>query len=458
MAFDPALVARYDTHGPRYTSYPTAAQFHTGFGAEDYRDAVRASNEDPIPRDLSLYVHLPFCSSACWYCACHRSITHREDRTRSYLASLHEEIARQGALFDRDRLVHQLHFGGGTPTFYSLTELSELLGALARAFSFAPPRECELGIEIDPRTVDPSQARELVAMGFNRLSLGIQDFDPKVQGAINRRQSASQVRAIVEAVRKAGAASLSFDLIYGLPHQTVERFARTLKLVSAMQPDRISVYAYAHLPERFPLQSLMPEAALPVPATRLQLLEQCHEVFGGCGYQSIGLDHFVKTSDPLMAAYRDGTLQRNFQGYSTHGGCDLIGLGASAISSIGDAYAQNASDIRSWSRSLQMGELPIARGLRLSADDQVRRQVVQELMCSGRVDIAAVEAEHSLDFWRYFADAVAPLQAMADDGLLVMDPSKLQITERGRLLMRNVAMVFDSYTSTTPQHRFSRVI
>ncbi|WP_043766019.1 oxygen-independent coproporphyrinogen III oxidase [Algiphilus aromaticivorans] len=458
MAFDSELVARYDTHGPRYTSYPTAAQFHAGFGTAHYLEAVEASNDEPIPRDLSLYVHLPFCNSACWYCACHRSITHRDDRARSYLSALYEEIVRKAAHFDRDRLVRQLHFGGGTPTFYSLQELADILRILARAFSFAPSRDCELGIEIDPRSVSPEEARDLARLGFDRFSLGVQDFDPRVQRAINRRQSIGQVRGIVDAVRKAGAGSVSFDLIYGLPHQTPQRFARTLKLVAALQPDRVSVYAYAHMPERFPLQSLMPADALPDSATRLRMLQLCHEYLGAEGYRAIGLDHFVRPSDPLMRAFENGTLQRNFQGYSTHGGCDLIGLGASAISSIGDVYAQNETDIRRWQATLQTGELPIARGLRLNADDRLRRDVIQDLMCRGHVDTAAVAAEHGLDFWRYFADALAPLEAMSEDGLLVMDAGSLRITEKGRLLMRNVAMVFDAYAATSPQKRFSQVI
>jgi oxygen-independent coproporphyrinogen-3 oxidase len=458
MLFDPQLIARYDTRGPRYTSYPTAAHFHEAFGAEDYAAALAASNDAPIPRDLSLYLHLPFCRDACWYCGCHRSITRRADRARAYLDTLLDEIAMLGERVDRDRLVRQLHLGGGTPTYYSPTALAELLDALARAFSFAPARECEMGIEIDPRSVDPAAARELVALGFDRISLGIQDFDPRVQAAINRRQSISQVRAVVAAVREAGARSVSFDLIYGLPHQTPERFARTLRAVCTLQPDRVSTYAYAHMPERFALQSLMPADALPSPATRLRLLEQCHACFGASGYQALGLDHFVRPEDPLMVAMIDGSVQRNFQGYSTHADCDLIGLGASAISSVGDVYAQNAVALRQWAGMVRESRPPVARGLRLSADDRLRREVIQALMCRGRVEVAAVEAAHGCDFWAVFADAVPALRRMGADGLLAMDAAGLELTPTGRLLMRNVAMAFDAYAGAEPEARYSRVI
>lgn len=452
------LIACYDGNAPRYTSYPTAAEFRHGFDDDAFRSAIAASNRCGAARDLSVYIHLPFCREACWYCACHRSITRRADRADRYLETLREEIAAKAALLEPRRTLRQLHLGGGTPTFYSPAALRDLIAFLGTCFTLPPAEAREWSIEIDPRTVTPEQAAELVGMGFDRVSLGIQDFDPRVQRAINRRQGVRDVRRVVAALRAAGTQSLSFDLIYGLPHQTPARFARTLRVVRALRPDRISVYAYAHMPRRFRVQSLMPEEALPDPATRLTLMATCHGMLTEAGYVHIGMDHFALPDDALVRAMVGGTMQRNFQGYSTHGDCELLGFGASAISHIGGALAQNASDIASWERRIRGGGLAVARGHRLTAEDHLRSDIIQALMCHGYVDIASLEETHGIRFDTHFGHLRRVLERMADDGLLRFDRWSLSLTERGCFLMRSVAVLFDAYRGADSAERFSRAI
>jgi oxygen-independent coproporphyrinogen III oxidase len=459
--FDPVLVSRYDGPGPRYTSYPTAVQFHEGFGLVEYDTAARASNAlDPKP--LSLYVHVPFCESPCFYCGCNKVITRDHNRSRIYLDHLFTEIARQGSLYRRSRLVDQLHFGGGTPTFFSDAELAELFDVMGRHFSLRADADREYSIEIDPRTVTPERLSRLQALGFNRFSLGVQDFDPAVQVAVNRVQSEADTLALIRHARQLGIDSISVDLIYGLPRQTRDSFAKTLRTVIDARPDRIAAYSYAHLPHLFKAQRQIKVADLLTPAEKLGLLGLTVETLTAAGYVYIGMDHFALPTDELVAAQRAGTLQRNFQGYSTRAECDLIALGVSAISKVGDTYAQNAKTLPDYYRRIEAGGLAVQRGVALEPDDRLRRDVIQSLMCATQLNFATIEQRHRIAFESYFATELEQLKPLEADGLVVRERRSLRITPSGRLLMRNVAMVFDAHlrrTSTThAQPRFSSAV
>ncbi len=456
--FDADLIARYGVTGPRYTSYPSATRFHSGFDAAQLRAIARATNEELIPQPLSLYVHVPFCTSPCFYCGCNRTITREKARGEHYLGKLYREIEMMAPLFDRDREVVQLHFGGGTPNFLDPEQMRELLVSLDRHFTMSRSPDREFGIEIDPRFAGRDYMMAMGDIGFNRLSLGIQDFDPEVQKAVNRIQSLEQTGEVIDAAREAGFRSASVDLIYGLPLQTLDGFARTLQQVIDLDPDRIAVYGYAHLPEMFKAQRQLKAEQLPDPATRLALLGLSLEMLQAAGYVYIGMDHFARRSDELAKAQRDGSLQRNFQGYSTHGHCDIIGLGNSAISRIGDSYSQNARDLPGYYMALDNGTLPIARGVLLNQDDLIRRELINELMCHGRLDIAAFEARQNLDFRFYFAKSLRQLRALQDDGLVEIDASRIDVTARGRLLLRNIAMCFDAYINQQVPTRHSSTI
>ena len=457
--FDPALIARYDTNGPRYTSYPTAPQFRSDFDEAALRAAIRASNEEPIPRPLSLYVHVPFCLSPCFYCGCNRVITHDISKADRYLERLYREIELMAPLFDRDRPVRQLHFGGGTPNFLDLPRMRELMESLARHFSFMHESQREYGIELDPRFIDGDYVRGLAELGFNRLSVGIQDFNPAVQEAVNRIQSVEQTREVLEAARASGFVSASVDLIYGLPRQTLTGFDQTLTEVIALAPDRVAVYGYAHLPELFKPQRQIDTADLPDPETRLALFGRALERLSAAGYVYVGMDHFARADDELARAQRAGTLQRNFQGYSTHGECDIVGLGVSAIGRIGNNYTQSARDLTGYYAALDAGRLPIVRGLELDDDDVIRREVISELMCHGELDMPAFAARHRLVFDKYFAAEMDRLRALAGDGLVTLDARMIRVTSRGRLLLRIIAMCFDAYlTGAAQPARYSRTI
>ena len=442
--FDPALIARYDVAGPRYTSYPAAPHFHTGFGEPELGAAIRASNEDLIPRRLSVYVHVPFCLSPCFYCGCTRVITRDTSKADGYLQRLYREIELMAPKFDRDRMLAQLHFGGGTPNFLDERRMGELLDVLAMHFTFDQSSKREFGIEIDPRTCDAAYVRMLARHGFNRISVGIQDFDPDVQRAVNRIQSLEQTRVVLDSARDCGFRSTSVDLIYGLPKQNPTTFAQTLDQVIALSPDRIACYAYAHLPERFKAQRQMDAADLPDPATRLSLLGLSVEKLAAAGYRYIGMDHFARPDDDLARAQDAGTLQRNFQGYSTHGDCDLIGLGMSSISHIGATFSQNARDLPDYYAALDAGRLPVVRGLNLDDDDYIRADAIQELMCHGTLEIAAFEARHEIDFAMYFDNELERLHEIEGDGLIEVSDARLQVTARGRFLLRIIAMCFDA--------------
>jgi len=461
MAFDPELLRRYDRPGPRYTSYPTAPQFHSGFGEAELRDAATASNGDPIPRRLSLYVHVPFCASPCFYCGCNRIITRDKARGEAYLARLYREIALTAQMFDRDREVIQLHFGGGTPNFLSPGQLREVVDTLRSQFRFSDSRERDISIELDPRFVSPADILELATTGFNRASFGVQDFDPAVQEAVNRIQSVEETRAVVDACRATGFRSVNVDLIYGLPKQTPDGFARTLDIVTDMRPDRIAVYSYAHMPQLFKPQRQLNADDLPDAETKLMLLQLAITKLTAAGYVYIGMDHFALPDDDLAIAQARGGLHRNFMGYTTHADSDLIGLGVSAISHIGDSFSQNPRDLPSWQIALDEGRLPVFRGMRLDEDDQLRADLIQELMCQGEVPVRALERRYGIDFGAYFASAIDKLQPLAQDGLVRVEKDRIAVTSRGRLLLRNIAMCFDRYLdqpATVTAPRFSRAI
>lgn len=455
--FDRDLVARYDVGAPRYTSYPTAPHFRASFGEADLLRAIKASNGDPIPRDLSAYVHIPFCLSPCFYCGCARIITRDKAKAASYLPRLYREIELVAPRFDRDRPLAQLHFGGGTPNFLDVEQLLELIESLGRHFSFSRDAGREFGIEIDPRFCDEDYARQVAAAGINRVSLGVQDFDPDVQRAINRVQGIEETAAVMAGARRGGVRSINIDLIYGLPRQTPDSFARTLEQVVALRPERIAAYGYAHLPERFKAQRQIDKYDLPDANTRLTLLQQTVEALTTAGYVHIGVDHFALPGDDLAQALAAGTLQRNFQGYSTHAACDLVGFGMSAISHVGDTFSQNAKDLVGYYAMLDNGRLPVARGLRLGDDDIVRADLIQQLMCTGELDVAAFEARHLVDFPRYFAGSLAQLAPLVDDGLVECTPARISVTARGRYLLRNIAQCFDAYAAH-PQIRYSRAV
>jgi oxygen-independent coproporphyrinogen-3 oxidase len=458
------LIRRYDGNGPRYTSYPTALSFHSDFGPLDYVAAVDRANRESPQGPLSVYVHIPFCASPCFYCACTKIITRQQSLAEPYLQRLQHEIELNAALLSPGRRIEQLHFGGGTPTFLSNGQIAGLLSQLERRFGFAPTSSLEFSIEVDPRTVTTDSIHELRTLGFNRLSFGIQDFDPAVQRAVNREQSVHEVAALVDASTAAGFRSLSMDLIYGLPLQTRQSFERTLKQVIALRPQRLATYSYAHLPSRFKPQKRIDASQLPSAAEKLDLLQLTIESLLDAGYVHIGMDHFALPDDELALALANGTLQRNFQGYSTRADLDLIGLGMSSISRIADVYSQNARALPAYDASIDSGRLAVEKGLRLSGDDLLRREVIAAIMCSGELDFAEIGARHHIDFPNYFADAMRKMEAMREDGLVSIDHRRLRVTSSGRFLLRNIAMPFDAHLGlrATPGDGqpvpFSRVI
>ena len=445
LAVDAELLRRYDRPGPRYTSYPPTPQFSAVFGEAALHEAIRESNGDLIPRPLSIYVHVPFCLSPCFYCGCNRVITRDRARGEAYIGHLAREIAMTGPLFDRDREVIQLHFGGGTPNFLSPAQLRTVVETLHRHFQFTERDDRDLSIELDPRSMNAADVAELADMGFNRASLGVQDFDPAVQEAVNRVQSVEETVAIVDACRSHRLRSVNVDLIYGLPKQSLEGFARTLDTVVAVRPDRLAVYSYAHLPQLFKPQSRVNAADLPAPEVKLSLLQCAIEKLTAAGYVYIGMDHFALPDDELAMAQARGGLHRNFMGYTTHADSDLIGLGVSAISHIGATFSQNPRDLPSWEAAIEGGRLPVCRGMLMTDDDQLRAELIQQLMCQGEIPIDALERRYAIRFGDYFSDALARLQPLIDDGLVRVEDERIEATARGRLLLRNIAMCFDRY-------------
>lgn len=441
------LAGRIDMHGPRYTSYPTADRFHDRFGVVEYEEALalcRAKGEADGDTPLSLYLHVPFCANICYYCGCNKFITRDHGRSARYVRYLAREMAMVAAqLGDTRRRVVQSHWGGGTPTFLDSAEMRAVMDALHRHFLLDP--DGEHAIEIDPRCVDAARIAELATLGFNRISLGVQDFDPEVQRAIHRVQSFAETREVVDAARRHGFRSVSLDLIYGLPHQTTARFAATIDQVLALRPDRLSVYSYAHLPQLFKPQRRIDEAALPPAGEKLDILVSTIERLADAGYVYIGMDHFALPDDALAQSQQNGRLQRNFQGYATHAGYDQLGFGVSAIGDVAGSYVQNARTLEGYYAALDAATLPVLRGTRTSVDDRLRKEIIGELMCNGALDMAMFGARHAIDFPAVFAGELIALAPLEQEGLVRRDRHSLQVTPLGRLLVRRIAMVFDRY-------------
>jgi oxygen-independent coproporphyrinogen-3 oxidase len=462
ITFDNDLLRRYGGPGPRYTSYPTAPAFAETFGPAQLREHALRSNEEPIPRPLSIYMHVPYCFNPCFYCGCNRIITRDRSRAAPYLLRLAREIELVARWFDRDREVVQVHLGGGTPNFLTAAQIFELMESLRSHFNLANRPERDFSIELDPRYLQLGDIASYAAAGLTRASFGVQDFDPVVQRAVNREQSVEQTLDAIQACRDSGFRSVNVDLIYGLPKQNAAGFARTLDIVTAALPDRIALYGYAHMPQIFKAQTQIDEADLPAPDAKLALMQLAIERLGEAGYRHIGMDHFALPDDDLALAQSAGTLHRNFMGYTTHADCDLIGLGVSAISHIGDSFSQNPRDLPAWEIALDHGHPPVWRGLAMDLDDRIRADVIQHLMCNGAIDIGAIERRYDIVFEQYFRTSLLRLAPLVEDGLAERDAAAIRATSRGRLLLRIIAMCFDKYlekdAAPAARPRFSRVI
>ncbi|MFT5707822.1 MAG: oxygen-independent coproporphyrinogen-3 oxidase, partial [Oceanospirillaceae bacterium] len=456
VTFDLDLIKRYDKAGPRYTSYPTAVEFDETFTADSYRQQIALSNQRGGP--LSLYFHLPFCDTVCFYCACNKIVTKNRKHAEPYLVNLHKEIALQAALFDSNRIVEQLHWGGGTPTFLSHDQMRELMAVTRQYFNLADDATGEYSIEIDPREADAKTIAVLREIGFNRISLGVQDFNPIVQKAVNRIQSEAETFAVIDAARANDFRSISIDLIYGLPHQTPDSFSETLDKIIAVSPERFCVFNYAHMPERFKVQRQMKCEDMPCPEVKLEILHRTIEQLTAAGYVYIGMDHFAKPDDELAIAQRENKLYRNFQGYSTHSECDIVGLGVTSIGSVGDSYSQNQRTLEDYSISLSNNEPPVFRGITLNEDDKIRCAVITRLICHFSLDIKAIENLLGINFGEYFADVFSQLDQFVADGLLTYDQDKIEVLPAGHLLIRNICMAFDFYLQQKTEQRFSKVI
>jgi len=460
-SLNPDLLRRYDKAGPRYTSYPTAPHFKPAFGAEDFRRLAQQTAEAVPPKPLSLYVHIPFCSSPCLYCGCNRVITRSTARAATYVDRLLHEIDSVAPLFGRHDVV-QLHFGGGTPNFLTPAQLGQIIDRLRRHFRFSSRVQRDFSIELDPRFVRPEDFEPLAWLGINRVSLGVQDFDTEVQLAVNRVQSRQQTLAAIDACRKAGINSINVDLMYGLPLQSPASFKKTLRTVIEAKPSRLAIYGYAHMPAVFKAQRRIHSEELPDAVTRMQLLSMAINMLSAAGYRHIGMDHFALSDDELIHAQDAGTLQRNFMGYTTYGGCDLLGFGVSAISHLGNSYTQNPRDLEAWEAAIDAGHLPVWRGIELDVDDIIRADVIGQIMCQGDVNITAIENHYGIDFWSYFAAARERLTQLEADGLVWICSSRLVASEQGRYLLRVIAACFDRYLEARLNQesaaRFSKVM
>lgn len=455
--FDLGLISKYDQSGPRYTSYPTAVQFDESFGEAAYKQIVRESNATGSP--LSLYFHIPFCDTICFYCACNKVATKDRSMAADYLARVYEELRMQSELVDNTRVVTQLHWGGGTPTFISHAEMRELVAQTRKYFTLLDDDTGEYSIEIDPREAKGDTIKLLRELGFNRMSLGVQDFDEKVQKAVNRIQTKQETLSVLQAARDEGFRSTSIDLIYGLPFQTVESFSGTLDEILEVDPDRLSVFNYAHLPTRFKPQRRINEDELPPPQEKLDILQMTIEKLSDAGYVYVGMDHFAKPEDELVLAQKEGTLYRNFQGYSTHADCDLIGLGATSIGMVGPSYAQNMRSLDEYYERIDSGRLPVFKGIKLNRDDLIRRDVITQLICNFSLTMADIERKWQISFADYFASEMGNFKGMQDDGLVEISENSIHVQPKGRLLIRNICMQFDAYLDTkASKGSFSKVI
>lgn len=439
------LIEKYSNSGPRYTSYPTAKQFHSGFTEKHFKSIAKQTNEDFIPKPLSLYIHVPFCKQVCFYCACNKVITANRNRAEIYINYLKREIDLHGELFDKDRVVEQLHFGGGTPTYLSAQQLESVILKLRENFNIKNDDEGDYSIEIDPRQMGDHSLEKLRLLGFNRISIGVQDVNIEVQEAVNRIQSIEQTNEIVAAARKNNFKSINMDLIYGLPKQTVNSFTTTLDEVIVMQPDRIAIYHYAHMPQMFKVQRQIIDEDLPSSNTKLHLLDIAIKKLNIAGYAYIGMDHFARKTDSLFLAQQEGSLQRNFQGYTTNKDCDQLGIGASSISKLGECYSQNHSNLDDYYHCLNNNSLPVKHGYKLDLDDCLRRHIIMQLICNFQLMYEDIETQFHINFEDYFYNELIELREMDIDGLLTLNPKSIEINKTGVYLIRNICSVFDKH-------------
>ncbi|MET4693523.1 oxygen-independent coproporphyrinogen III oxidase [Endozoicomonas lisbonensis] len=455
--WDTGLISKYDLSGPRYTSYPTAVQFSEDFDQKHYQSSAWRSSATGKP--LSLYFHIPFCQHVCYYCACNKIVTKRKEQADTYLNYLFKEIELQADLYNEDQEVQQLHLGGGTPTFLNQEQISSLMNKVSEHFKLPHGSDIDYSIELDPREVDWPMMSTLRDLGFTRISIGVQDLDPGVQQAVNRVQSEAQIESVLDAARTMAFKSVHMDLIYGLPHQTLGGFMTTIDKVIAMQPDRLSLFNYAHLPHRFMPQRRINERDLPPADVKLQILQQATRRLLDSGYVYIGMDHFALPDDELAVAQEDGTLHRNFQGYTTHSQCDLVGMGVSSISKVGNTYAQNYTDMAEYQSAIEQNQLPLKRGLKMTRDDQIRQSVINELICHFRLKPEKIEQQYTIDFPSYFLSELINLKPLEQDGLITITPEILEVTPAGKLLIRNICMMFDRYYQEQKNMKFfSKVI
>ncbi len=459
VIFNKELISRYNLFGPRYTSYPTATQFHEQFGIKEYCEVVTDSNEDFLPKPLSLYIHLPFCNTVCFYCACNKIITANHNRAIPYLEDLHKEINLQGSLFDDDRIVNQLHWGGGTPTFLSHDQMSALMKIIKNNFTLLDDDSGEYSIEIDPREIKTDTISLLRNLGFNRISIGIQDFDAQVQKAVNRNQTYEQTLEVFNEARKHGFHSINVDLIYGLPKQSPRTFCYTINKIIEMNPDRIAIYNYAHLPHLFKTQRQIKEEDLPDSDVKLEILGESIQSLTDAGYVYIGMDHFAKPDDELAVAQRKGNLYRNFQGYSTNANCDVVSFGITAISKISNSYSQNTRTLEDYHSALEENKIPVMRGYKLTTDDEIRREVITQLICHFQIEYKKIEDLFKIDFSSYFKKEIELLDDMQKDELLVLKKDAIEILPAGRFLIRNICSIFDIYFDKSgSDNNFSKMI
>ncbi len=456
IKFDLDLINRYDRAGPRYTSYPTALELHEGFGDKEYRQNIIKSNAAGGP--LSLYFHIPFCDTVCFYCACNKIVTKNRKHADPYVENLCKEIIMLGDLFDSNRVVNQLHWGGGTPTFLSYGQMQQLMTVTREHFLLKDDDSGEYSIEVDPRETHSQTIKQLRELGFNRISLGLQDFDPAVQKAVNRIQTEEQTFSVLEAARAEGFRSTNIDLIYGLPLQSVATFSLTLDKILAAEPDRFSVFNYAHMPNRFKTQRQINDADMPSADVKLHILQMVGQRLTAAGYVYIGMDHFAKPDDELAIAQREGKLHRNFQGYSTHSDCDLIGFGITSIGKVGNAYSQNVKDLDEYDQLISQNKLPVFKGVELDDDDKLRGAVITQLICHFDLTFATIEQKFPINFADYFAKELLALKPMQADGLITLSAFGIHVLPAGRLLIRNICMVFDKYMAQKQQQQFSKVI
>ncbi|MEE6032919.1 oxygen-independent coproporphyrinogen III oxidase [Avibacterium paragallinarum] len=450
--WDSALIQKYNYSGPRYTSYPTALEFNENYTEQDFQAAAARYPDRP----LSLYVHIPFCHKLCYFCACNKIITRHQHKADIYLDYLEKEIKNRAALF-RNRKVTQVHWGGGTPTYLTEQQSSRLMAMLREHFHFAD--NAEISIEMDPRKIELETLDHLRKIGFNRISMGVQDFNKAVQKAVNREQDEDFIQALLERARALGFQSTNLDLIYGLPLQNVESFMFTLQKVIELNPDRLSVFNYAHLPSRFAGQAKIKEDQLPAPETKLTILQKTIETLEGAGYRFIGMDHFAKPDDELAIAQQNGVLHRNFQGYTTQEECDLLGLGVSAISLLGDTYAQNQKELKHYYADIEQKGTALHKGFVMSQEDCLRRDVIKQLICNFKLDYQPIEQQYGIDFKQHFAEDLALLAPLAADGLIEIGEKGLLVSPVGQLLIRNICLCFDTYSrQQARRQQFSRII